>query len=115
MKKLLALALMTGAGAIGAAAILYAPTAHADESTFLNSVAAHGVPVNQALLGVGHEVCTSASTNGTAGLDTEGNAALEAGLTPHDSAVIIVEAIHELCPSNLPALHAWLATPVSVS
>jgi hypothetical protein len=109
---ILGLCVLTGC-AVGQA--IWPAEAHADESTFLNGVAAHGVPVNQALLAVGHGICTSISSNGPAGLDTEGEAALDAGVPPHDSAVIIVEAVHELCPSNMPALNVWLHTPVSES
>jgi hypothetical protein len=99
------------AGAATAVAMSFAQTAKADEASFINDVAAHGVYTAPITLAVGHQVCSDASANGTAGINTEAAAALSSGVTAHDAAVIIVEAVYDLCPSNMPALDAWLSTP----
>jgi hypothetical protein len=106
------LCVLTGC-AVGQA--IWPAEAHADESTFINDVAAHGVPADEVTLTVGHQVCSSVSAYGTAGLDAESELAINAGVSAHDAAVVITSAIWDLCPSNMPAYHAWLATPVSES
>jgi Protein of unknown function (DUF732) len=98
-----------------AAALTLAPTAHADEATFLKDVAAHGSYAGPEALTVGHQVCTSVSQYGTDGLDTESLKAINAGVSAHDAAVLITSAVWDLCPSNMPAFKAWVATPVSES
>jgi hypothetical protein len=93
---------------IAAALILFAPFATADESSYIAFVNSKGLPVGPVMLAVGHQVCTDASANGVAGLDNEALLGLNANLTPREIAVVIVGAVHELCPSNLPALQAWM-------
>jgi hypothetical protein len=96
------------AGGLAAIALSMAQDAHADESSFINTVAAHGTPVTPATLAVGHQVCGDISANGVAGVEAEARAAATAGIPAHDAAVLIVTAVYELCPSNHAALNAWL-------
>lgn len=106
-KSKMAIVIATGLAAL---ALANAQDAHADEASFINGVYAHGVEVNSGTLPVGHQICADVSQNGVAGLETESNYAVTAGVPPHTAAVLIVLAVSELCPSNQPALNAWLST-----
>lgn len=103
------LALYTVAGAAMAAAFLHPPSAHADEGSYINGVGSRGVPITSATLKIGHQVCYDVALNGVAGFDNEARQAINAGVSSHDAAVLIVEAVYQLCPSNMAALHAYLA------
>jgi ApbE superfamily uncharacterized protein (UPF0280 family) len=92
------------------AALALAPSAHADESDFLNDVGAHGVVVAPITLTVGHQVCSTVGLYGPSGFDIESAGAARSGVSVDDAAAIMVYAIHDLCPSNIPALNTWLAT-----
>lgn len=89
-------------------AFVLEPAAHADEASFVNGVYDHSVPITPYTLTLGHQICADVSANGVAGLETESNYAAIAGVSAHDAAVLIVLAVDELCPSNEPALNAWL-------
>lgn len=98
--------------AVAAVAILWglfvlAPAARADEASYINGIDSQGVPVTASTLALGHEICATVSALGVDGVTAEVEAALEAGVSSNDAAVIIVVAVYELCPSNLPVLHAW--------
>lgn len=99
---------ITGLGALAIGAAALAPQAHADENTFLNDLSSRGIPTNTAVLAVGHEICSDVSAYGTQGFDMTAEAAHEANVPSYDFAVITVSAVYDLCPSNMPALHAWL-------
>lgn len=96
------------AGGLAAVALSVAQDARADEASYLNGVARYGVSVDQTVLTLGHEVCGDISANGVAGVQAEVNSAVAAGVSAHSASVIIVMAVSELCPSNEPALNAWL-------
>lgn len=99
---ILGLCVLTGA-AIGQAA-----TARADSQSYLEGVAAHGVPITSVTLELGGYICKSMRDNGTAGLDQQATLARNAGVSNYDAAVLIVEAANELCPSQLGVLNEWL-------
>jgi hypothetical protein len=88
--------------------VLTPAVAHADESSYINGIYEHNVPVTSTVLALGHGICDTISHNGVAGVEAEARTATAEGVSAHDSAVIIVEAVYELCPSNKPALYAWL-------
>jgi hypothetical protein len=96
------------AGALAAIALSMAQDAHADESSYINSVASYGVEPSQAVLTLGHQICGDISYYGVAGIQADVNNAVAAGVSAHTTSVIIVVAVSELCPSNEPALNAWL-------
>lgn len=91
-------------------ALLYGPTAHADEASFAQAVGNDGMPVTATTLALGHMICQDVLTNGVAGVDNEVRMALVAGMAPHDAANLIGDAVIELCPAGLPAAHAWAAS-----
>lgn len=95
-------------GGLAAITLALAQDARADESSYINIVADHGVAVSQATLALGHAVCSDISTSGVAGVEADAKAAAAAGVSAHDAAVIIVTAVYELCPSNHASLNAWL-------
>lgn len=100
------------AGGLAAVALSLAQDAHADESSYINTVSNYGVPVSQVTLSLGHQICSDISTYGVAGVQADSDAAAAAGVSPHDAAVLIVTAVYELCPSNHGALNAWLSNGV---
>ena len=102
----LALSVLTGC-AIGQA---IAPPAHADESTFLETVADVGLPVTTTTLALGHQVCEDIITNGVAGVDTEARMGLSTGMTGTDVGHFIGAAVYNLCPSGVPAMQTWVAS-----
>lgn len=106
MKKLLIIG-----SALTVLALANAQDAHADEASFINAVGNYGVMVAPITLTLGHQVCYDVSVNGTSGFDNETRMAINADVSAHDASVIMVEAIYQLCPSNMVALDAWLATP----
>lgn len=95
--------------AFAGAAILLAPLVHADESSYINDLALVDVPITAATLPLGHQICADISTHGVTGVDHEVRNAIASGISDHDGAGIIVLAVQELCPSNTPALNAWIA------
>lgn len=101
---------LLGVGLLAATAIANAVPAHADEADYITWIADHGTAVNEHVLPIGYQICADTASHGTAGLDHQAELAAIAGVPSHDAAVFIVGAIVELCPSNLPALNAWLAT-----
>lgn len=96
------------AGGLTAIALSMAQDARADESSYINGVTGYGIPVDQTVLTLGHEICGTISHYGVAGVQMEVNTAVAANVSAHDASVIIVMAVSELCPSNEPALNAWL-------
>jgi hypothetical protein len=96
------------AGGLTAIAVSMAQDAHADESSYLNEVSARGVPITSATLTLGHQICSDISYYGVDGIEKDARAAVVAGVSAHDAAVLIVVAVYELCPSNHGALNAWL-------
>lgn len=94
-------------------AFVLEPAAHADEASYINGVYDHGVEINAGTLPLGHQICADVSMNGVAGLETESGYAVTMGVPAHTAAVIIVLAVAELCPSNEPALQAWLSSPTA--
>ena len=102
---ILGLAFLTGA-AIGQTV---APDAHADESTFITALDGDGLPVTAVSLGLGHLVCEDIITNGVAGVDNQIRIGLSTGMSTHDVAHFVGDAVNELCPSGIPAIRAWAA------
>lgn len=97
-------------GGLAAVALSMAQDARADEASYINTVAGHGVEVSQATLTLGHSICADISADGVAGVEADAKAAAVAGVSSHDAAVLIVAAVWELCPSNHVALNVWLHT-----
>lgn len=96
------------AGALTAVALSMAQDARADEASYIDQVYSHGTPITSATLSLGHQVCSDISSFGVDGITGDVANADRAGVSAHDASVIIVSAVWELCPSNLPVLHAWL-------
>jgi hypothetical protein len=101
------LANMSMGGLIVAALLAGSPSAHADEASYIDLVAAQGTNVNSATLPLGHQICDSAASKGVDGITAEAVAAYYAGVSSHDAAVLLTSAISELCPSQTPTLRAW--------
>lgn len=101
------LTILTGM-AIGQA--VWPDIAHADESSYITGVSSRGVEIDRYTLPIGYHICADISDNGTAGIDNESRYAATAGVSTHDASVIVVEAVYQLCPSNLPALKAYLSS-----
>lgn len=95
------------AGACTAVALSMAQDARADEASYLDEVYSHGTPITSVTLTLGHQICSDISTYGVDGITGDVNNAAAAGVSSHDAAVIIVSAVYELCPSNIPVLDAW--------
>jgi hypothetical protein len=112
--KIVKPAMVIGASLV-ALALANAQDAHADEASYLNGVGDYGVEVNAGTLPLGHQVCSDISDNGVDGVDTEAKKAVVAGVSPHNAAVIIVLAVSELCPSNEPALKAWMSSTTTAA
>jgi len=102
------MALLLGALLGMAITWLFPFPAHADEGTFINGLDRYGVEVTTASLELGHAICYRIGADGVAGFDVINEAAQHAGLSTHDTSVIVVQAIYELCPSNRPALNSYL-------
>lgn len=95
-------------GVLTAVGLSMAQDARADESSYINGVAHYGVTVTPVTLTLGHQICSDISTYGVAGVQADSDAAMAAGVQAHTAAVLVVLAVSELCPSNEPALDAWL-------
>lgn len=106
--KALALAVFIGV-AFAVVVLMLSPLVHADEGTYINDLALVDVPITPVTLSLGHGVCSDISHNGIAGVDNEVTLGLSSGVSHGDIAAIIVLAVQELCPSNTPALDAWMA------
>lgn len=106
--KTIAIGVLCGL-AFALVAILLAPLGKADESTYINDLALLDVPITPVTLSLGHGVCSDISHHGVAGVDNEVTLGLSSGVSHSDIAAIIVLAVQELCPSNTPALDAWMA------
>ena len=112
--KMVLVGVAVGVGFAGVATVL-APLVHADEGTYVESVAQHGTLVTQYTLPLGHSICARISADGPAGVDEVAQAAHSVDITAHDFGVLVESAVYELCPSNVPALKAWLDTPVGAA
>lgn len=97
-------------GGIAAVAMSLAQDAHADEASFIRAIDGDGMPITSVTLVLGHQICVDILANGVDGVDTQVNMALEAGLSQHDTAYFIGDAVTELCPAGTPAVKAWAAS-----
>lgn len=97
------------AGGLTALAVSLAQDAHADEASFINAVNSDGLPVSANTLALGHMICENIISNGAAGVKAEMDMADTAGVSTHDAAALVVDAVNELCPYGLPAVHAFIA------
>lgn len=104
--KIIKPAMVIGASLV-ALALANAQDARADEASYLDGIGNLGVPVNAQSLTLAHKVCADISENGVDGITSEVKQAAAAGVSSHTTAVVIVYAVSELCPSNEPALAAW--------
>ncbi len=105
--KALAIGILCGLAFAGLA-ILVAPLVRADEGTFVNELDAHDVSVTSASIPLGHTVCAKISLNGYDGVTESVTTMLQAGMSSHDTAAFVVFAGSEICPSNIPAIVAWM-------
>jgi Protein of unknown function (DUF732) len=101
---ILLLAFATGS----AIAQAIAPQAHADEGSFVNQLDAHDIPVTPASIPLGHNICSTISADGYDGVTESVTAMLKAGNSSRDTAGFVVFAAHEMCPSTIPAVVAWM-------
>lgn len=100
--------LLAGLGALSAAAITHAPAAKADQYDFINALDEKGVTYNNlsSMVEVGKDVChylrggTSPSWLMSTGL-------APGGWSPVERAIIIGEAVHTMCPDQVPMVNAW--------
>lgn len=99
------------AGAMMAVGVAYASDAHADEASYISTLDSYGVEIHDSTLGLGLGICSDVAFNGTAGIDNQVQMAIDNDVPSYTAAAIIVTAVEELCPSNEPALNAWLAQP----
>lgn len=97
------------AAAFVALALWLTPLVHADEGSYINDLALLDVPVNPATLPLGHQICADISAHGVVGVDRQVRLAIESGIPTHEGMSIMMVAVQELCPSNTPALNAWMA------
>lgn len=98
-------------GAIMAIGTAYAADAHADEASYINKLDSHGVEIHDSTLALGLGICSDVAFNGVAGIENQVQMAIANEVPSYTAAAIIVTAVEELCPSNTPALDAWLAQP----
>jgi hypothetical protein len=95
-------------GVIGAG-LAQTAIARADEGTFVNQLDAHDVTVTSASIALGHTICAKISTDGYDGVTESVKSMLLADMSSHDAAAFVVFAGHELCPSTIPAIVAWMS------
>jgi hypothetical protein len=108
MKTTKSISLALGlAGLFVALATVLSPLVHADESDYITDVSLNGTPVGPATLPLGHAICYDISAHGVAGVEHESQLAISSGVSSHDFATIVVQAVYDMCPSNIPALNAW--------
>jgi uncharacterized protein DUF732 len=89
------------------AALLFAGNANADEDTYLDALRNHGLPVTEISVRLGHLICGAIAADGASAITSEATMGLRAGLSPHSVAMLIYDAVSELCPSQMPTLLAW--------
>lgn len=89
-------------------AILVSGRAHADEATYIDALASDGILVDSAALKLGHTVCAVISMDGVDGVEKSTQAGESAGIAPYAIGIIVADAVNELCPSNIPAVKAYM-------
>lgn len=94
--------------AFAVAAIIVAPYVHADEGTFVNELDAHDVTVTSSSIPLAHNICATISRDGYDGVTEAVANMLAGGMSSHDTAAFVVFAGSEICPSNIPAIVAWM-------
>lgn len=102
------------AGALTAVAVALAQDAHADEASFIAAVNDDGLPVTANTLALGHLICQDIIAHGTRGVRDEMDMADAAGVSSKDAAALVVDAVYELCPYGLPAVHAFISSSKGV-
>lgn len=93
---------------VAIATVAFAPTAHADEADYINHLDELGVPIVDSVLPLGYSICSDISANGTYGVERQAQMSINAGVDAYTAAAIISAAVWDLCPSNTPALTAWM-------
>lgn len=93
--------------ALAALALANAQDAHADEGSFIDNLGNDGVTITTSTLPLGHAICAQVSAEGVDGVQKVMVNFAEAGESVGDASYFLVEAVWELCPSNLPAMRAW--------
>jgi hypothetical protein len=107
----LALRLMALGAMLAALILLLDPRAHADEGEYLSDLSDHGIPNGSVALGLGYQICADITANGFDGVQHETRLALSTGMPVKTISLLMVTAVADLCPSQMPVLMAWAHSP----
>jgi hypothetical protein len=105
--------LLITTGAVIAAAAVYAPTARADETSFIADLgqdAGLRPDVAAGLVDVGHDYCVTLAAKPTVDeVDSLANWSALAGLSKRQAEAVVVVSVKDLCPDLQPVVAAWTA------
>lgn len=95
-----------GTGGVATAVLLHPAVAHADETSYLNDLAAQGLANNPTIaLPLGYQICSDTANNGASGIANEVAMGQAVGFNNQQISYIVYDALADLCPSQLPVIN----------
>lgn len=95
-----------------AAMACYPAVAHADETSFMQTMQSHGMIATgtdpNSVLAVAYTICADITANGEQGVAHQVALARSAGVSPVIFAKTLYITVNNLCPNDIAAANAWV-------